>query len=92
VEIYKLLGSMKLEIVLFSMALSKDRKKQRVISRYLTELRNIRPLLKGGDLKRIGIQPGPVYSNILRELLEEKLRGRLKSREDEERFVLSKIK
>ena len=92
VEIYKLLDNMKLEIVLFSMALSKDRKKQRVISRYLTELRNIRPLLKGGDLKRMGIQPGPVYSNILRELLEEKLRGRLKSREDEERFVLSKIK
>jgi tRNA nucleotidyltransferase (CCA-adding enzyme) len=90
VETHKLLGNLKLEVVLFSMALSKDRKKQKVISHYLTELRNVRPILKGEDLMKIGIQPGPVYSKILRELLEEKLRGRLKSREDEERFVLSK--
>jgi tRNA nucleotidyltransferase (CCA-adding enzyme) len=91
VETHKLLDNLKLEVVLFSMALSKDRKKQKVISHYLTELRNVRPILKGEDLMKIGIQPGPVYSKILREILEEKLRGRLKSREDEERFVLSKI-
>jgi tRNA nucleotidyltransferase (CCA-adding enzyme) len=92
VEIVKLLGNLKLEVVLFSMALSKDRRKQKVISRYLTELRNVRAILKGDDLKRLGIEPGPAYSSIFKELLDEKLRGRLKSREDEERFVLSKVK
>jgi tRNA nucleotidyltransferase (CCA-adding enzyme) len=92
VEILKLLGNLKLEVILFSMALSKDRRKQRVISRYLTELRNVRTILKGDDLKRMGIQPGPVYSRIFKELLDEKLRGCLKLREDEEKFVLSKLK
>jgi tRNA nucleotidyltransferase (CCA-adding enzyme) len=91
VEIHKLLSSLNLETVLFSMALSKDRQKQKVISHYLTELRKVKTVLTGDDLKRMGIQPGPVYSKILKELLEEKLRGRLKSREEEERFVRSKL-
>ncbi|MEW6675124.1 MAG: CBS domain-containing protein [Nitrospirota bacterium] len=87
VEIYNLLSNLSLEALLFSMAVSKEREKQKVISQYLTELRKVKPLLKGDDLKDMGIQPGPVYARILKELLEEKLRGRLKSREDEERFV-----
>jgi tRNA nucleotidyltransferase (CCA-adding enzyme) len=92
VEIYNLLSSFKLEMVLFSMALSKDRQKQRAISLYLTELRKVKTILKGDDLKGMGIQPGPAYSKILKELLEEKLRDHLKSREDEEKFVMSKVK
>jgi tRNA nucleotidyltransferase (CCA-adding enzyme) len=92
VEIYNLLSSFKLEMVLFSMALSKDRQKQKAISLYLTELRKVKTILKGDDLKGMGIQPGPAYSKILKELLEEKLRGQLKSREDEEKFVISKVK
>jgi len=91
VETYILLNSLNLETVLFLMALSKDRKKQKVISHYLTELRNIRTILTGKDLRKMGIPPGPLYSKILKELLEEKLRGHLKSREDEERFVKSRI-
>jgi len=92
VGIYNLLSNLKLETILFSMALSKDRQKQKAISLYLTELRKIKTVLKGDDLKRTGIQPGPVYSMLLRELLEEKLRGHLKSREDEEKFIKAKVK
>jgi tRNA nucleotidyltransferase (CCA-adding enzyme) len=91
VETYTLLNSLNLETVLFIMALSKDRRKQKVISHYLTELRNTRTILTGKDLKKMGIPPGPLYSKILKELLEEKLRGRLKLLEDEERFVKSRI-
>jgi tRNA nucleotidyltransferase (CCA-adding enzyme) len=91
VEIYNLLNKFKLETVLFSMAVSKDRQKQKVISHYLTDLRKIKTILKGDDLKRMGIQPGPVYSKILKELLEERLRGCLKSRDDEEKFVRAHI-
>jgi tRNA nucleotidyltransferase (CCA-adding enzyme) len=91
VEIYNLLNKFKLEAVLFSMAVSKDRQKQKMISHYLTGLRKIKTILKGDDLKRMGIQPGPVYSKILKELLEERLRSHLKSREDEEMFVRTKF-
>jgi tRNA nucleotidyltransferase (CCA-adding enzyme) len=92
VEIYNALSSFNIETVLFSMALTKERQKQKAISRYLTELRKVKTILKGDDLKRLGMQPGPVYSKILKELLEEKLRGNLRSREDEEGFVMSKVK
>ncbi len=91
VEITNLLDNLKLEIILFTMALSKDRIKQKEISQYLTELRNVKTILKGDDLKKMNIEPGPVYSEILRELLEEKLRGHVKSREDEESFVRLKM-
>jgi len=39
----------------------------------------------------MGVHPGPVYSKIFRELLKEKLRGHLESREDEEKFVSAKF-
>jgi tRNA nucleotidyltransferase (CCA-adding enzyme) len=91
VKIYDLLSKLKLETTLLTMAISKDRQKQKVISRYLTELRKVKTILKGEDLKEMGVKPGPVYSRILRELLEEKLRGHLKSKEDEESFVRSKF-
>jgi len=87
VEIYSLLSKLKLETILLSMALSKDRQKQKVMSQYLMELRKVKTILKGEDLKKMGVKPGPIYSKILKELLEEKLRGHLKSREDEEGFV-----
>ena len=35
----------------------------------------------------MGVQPGPVYSILLEELLDEKLRGLVKDREEEERFI-----
>jgi tRNA nucleotidyltransferase (CCA-adding enzyme) len=87
VEIYKLFHALKLEIILFSMALSRDQQKKKVISRYLTELRNVKTVLTGDDLRHMDIQPGPIYAKILGALRDEKMRGRLKSREDEEKFV-----
>jgi tRNA nucleotidyltransferase (CCA-adding enzyme) len=87
VAVYEQFRSLNLETILFLMAISKDRRKQKVISHYLTELRNVKPILRGIDLKKMGIQPGPVYTKILKELLEDRLRGHLLSREDEEAFV-----
>jgi tRNA nucleotidyltransferase (CCA-adding enzyme) len=92
VEINKVLSSLNLETILFLMAMSMDRQKQKAISQYLTELRNVRSFLKGDDLQKMGIKPGPVYSRILKALLEERLRGRLNSREEEENFVRSFIR
>ncbi|HLA00731.1 MAG TPA: hypothetical protein VJZ24_03720, partial [Thermodesulfovibrionales bacterium] len=89
VETYNLLSKLKIETILLAMAISKERKKQKVISQYLTELRKVKTILSGDDLKQMGIKPGPLYSQILKELLEERLRGHLKSQEDEEKFVQS---
>ncbi|MEW6109674.1 MAG: CBS domain-containing protein [Nitrospirota bacterium] len=86
-KLYHLLININIEIILFSMALTKDPRKKKEISQFLVEMRKVKPLLKGRDLKKLGIQPGPRYSTILKELLDERLRGKLKTEEDERRFV-----
>ena len=89
VELYTLLHKHKLETVLFFIAMSKNRQKKKMLSYYLTELRHVRTILKGNDLKKMGIEPGPIYTKMLTMLHEEKLRGHLKTRKDEEKFVKS---
>jgi tRNA nucleotidyltransferase (CCA-adding enzyme) len=87
VEIYHLLVGHDIEVVLFSMALTQDSEKKKAISHFLLELRNIKPVLKGQDLKNLGIPPGPEYSKILRKIIEEKLIKRLQTKEDEIELV-----
>lgn len=91
VDIYHLLAGRDIEIVLFSMALTHDNEKKKAISHFLLELRNIKPLLKGHDLKNLGIPPGPEYSKIMRKILDEKLMKRLQTKEDEIEFVKRKF-
>jgi len=87
VHIYHTLKDCDIEAMLFSMALSQDSDNKKAISRFLLELRDIKPLVKGGDLKKIGIPPGPVYSDVFRKIVDEKLMGRLATREAELTFV-----
>ncbi len=87
-NIYHLLTSMYTEIILFSMAITKDTKKKKEISQFLVQLRKVKPIIKGLEIKKLGIPEGPIYSKILRELLDEKLRGRLKTEDDEKTYVM----
>jgi len=87
VETYHLLTGRDIEVVLFSMALTQDSEKKKAISHFLLKLRNIKPLLKGQDLKNLDIPPGPEYSKILRKILNEKLMKRLQTKEEEMEFV-----
>ncbi len=89
-SLYHLLTAASIEIILFSMAITKDVQKKKDISHFLIDLKKIKPFLKGSDLRKYGIEQGPVYSLILNELLDEKLRGKLKSEEDEKKFVLKR--
>lgn len=90
--IHEELSRLRLETLLFCMALAEDEEKKKELSLYLLELRKARPALTGEDLKGMGIEPGPVYSRLLKELLHGRLRGRLRSREDEERQVKKLLK
>ena len=85
--LYRALNGAPVEGLLLAMALAEMEEQKKAISRYLLELRKVKPILKGDDLVDLGFTPGPAFSNILRALLEEKLRGNLVSRRDEERYV-----
>jgi len=86
-HVYETLRPLTLESLLLAMALTKYEDRKKEVSRYLLEYRNVKPELNGDDLKELGMEPGPVYSRILGELLKKRLRGEVTTREDELNFV-----
>lgn len=56
---------------------------------FLTRLRYVRTALGGEELKELGISPGPEMGKLLRKLHEAKLDGRVRTRADERKLVLS---
>jgi len=50
---------------------------------YLVIWRKVKPTINGNDLKKRGLQPGPRYTEILRQLRAAWLDGEVQSREDE---------
>jgi hypothetical protein len=46
-----------------------------------------KPLLRGGDLKKMGYIPGPQFKQILEQLTLERFKGRLHTKTDEIHFV-----
>ncbi len=89
-RIYDLLSPLDVESILLMMAKAKKETARKYISLYLTHLRNVKVTVTGDDLKKMGIPPGPRYKKILVELLDAKLDGAVKNREDELEFVRRK--
>ncbi len=54
---------------------------------YLDSLCHVKPSLTGEDLKKMGVPEGPRMKEILARLLEARLDGRVRDREEEERVV-----
>jgi tRNA nucleotidyltransferase (CCA-adding enzyme) len=54
---------------------------------FLTELRQVRPLLDGNDIIALGVTEGPRVGGLLGKLLDARLDGLISTREDEERLV-----
>lgn len=50
---------------------------------YLNELRHVRPLLDGNDLKALGVPEGPEIGRVLTVLLDARLDGLVRSADDE---------
>jgi tRNA nucleotidyltransferase (CCA-adding enzyme) len=86
-EIYHLLEALNQEWLLFIMAKTEQEETRRAISLYFRNLKEVRPKLRGRDLKDMGITPGPIYREILDGLLDGRLNGELSSREEEVEFV-----
>jgi len=89
-EIYTLLSQYDTEILLFLMAKTNNQRIKRQISLFFTKLRREKINIKGRDLKKMGFKPGPLYKEILDNLLKARLNEQLTTEEDEEKFVLEK--
>ena len=89
-RVYDLLIPLDTEAILLMMAKAKQEKAKKHISLYLTHLREVTVTVTGDDLKAMGLPPGPRYKKILAELLDAKLDGAVKNREEELAFVKRK--
>lgn len=90
-ELYKLMSPFKTEHILYMMATAKKEESRKAISLFYTQLKEFSVSVRGKDLISMGIKPGPDYKNIIQSVLEAKLDGQVKSREDELEFVKNKI-
>jgi len=81
--LYRQLSGFKTELILYMMATTKEEEAKKLISHYFIQLRRIKTLVSGDDLKKMGLEPGPIYGEILQAVLDAKLNGQLKTKKDE---------
>jgi tRNA nucleotidyltransferase (CCA-adding enzyme) len=86
-RMFRWLTDASLETVLALMAVVHRPEHKKAIGDFFRVRGTVRPLLRGGDLKALGIQPGPIYRDILNSLLYARLDGQVQSRDDELRFI-----
>jgi tRNA nucleotidyltransferase (CCA-adding enzyme) len=85
------LAGLRTEVILFMMAATEHEKVKKAISLYFTNLRRMSISLRGEDLKRLGVSPGPIYRDVLQAVFNAKLNGRLDSNEDELAFARAQL-
>lgn len=86
-QLYRLLNPLPLEALLWLGVQAPSERIRRSLALYLTEFRDMEPFLRGRDLVKLGLRPGPVFKEILNQTRELRLNGVLKTREDEIQFV-----
>jgi len=62
----------------------------RRIRQYLNKFSKVKIFSNGETLKKLKIPPGPQYTEILTELLELKLDGKIKTKQDEIKYIKNK--
>ena len=82
-ELYRILQSFAPQAIAVRAKLTGDPSVRRALSRYLNELRFVRSSLTGDDLLEMGVPQGPLVGEILTQLRDARMDGRLSSGEDE---------
>ncbi|MFZ3072696.1 MAG: CBS domain-containing protein [Thermodesulfobacteriota bacterium] len=90
--LFELLNPLPLELLLYLVAKASKEDARKAVTLHITKLRNVKNILTGNDLKKLGVKQGPSMGRILNMLHKRKLDGKINSREDEEAFVKWTIK
>jgi tRNA nucleotidyltransferase (CCA-adding enzyme) len=80
--IYRHFSECETEELLLLMAVAEDESFKRMVNQYMTQYRYEKVMLRGQDLKDLGIPPGPFYRKILTELLYARLDSLVRTKED----------
>jgi tRNA nucleotidyltransferase (CCA-adding enzyme) len=90
--LYRKLNGFKTELILYMMATTRKQAVKKSISHFFTDLRRMDIQLRGKDLKKMGLKPGPIYRHVLESILNARLDGKIKTRKDEIDFARQFIK
>ncbi len=88
-QLYAWFSALAPEMLLYLAARANSEQVRRYVSLYLTRLRAVAPLTDGEDLRGLGLEPGPLYRRIMDRLLQARLDGEVRSRDEEEALALS---
>ncbi len=88
-EVYRALLPFRPEELLFLMGKADKEFMRKAVSHYFHRYRNTQTELKGKDLKEMGIPPGPIYRQMLDELMDARLNKQVSNRSEEFRFLVS---
>lgn len=82
-DIYRALQPLRPEELIFLMGRAEKETTTRAISHYFHRYRHVVTELAGRDLKALGIPPGRIYKTLLDQLLDARLNGEVKNRQEE---------
>jgi tRNA nucleotidyltransferase (CCA-adding enzyme) len=82
-RIYHMLEPLSHEVTLLLMAKSHSDIGRGRIMEFFHKYNGIRPSARGDDIKALGVKAGPHFAKIMEKILEKKLDGALKSRDEE---------
>ena len=86
-DTFRTLRNLPDETLIFLMAKTRSERAKQNISDQFTTYRRVRPVLRGNDLKAMGLEPGPLFNRILDRLLDARLDGTVETEADERRMV-----
>jgi len=82
-NIFHLLEPLSYEVVILLKAKYKNRNLQRHIEDFFKHYHGLRIHISGHDLHSLGLTPGPHYQKIFRKVLDAKLNGLVKTKDEE---------
>jgi len=82
-HVYHLLEPLSYEVIIMLRAKYRNRNILRHTDAFFGSYNGIRISISGNDLKRLGLKPGPRFEKILRKILDARLDGLVKTRDEE---------
>jgi len=84
---YAKISVFKTELILYMMAsLTSPLKREKLFKAY-KKAKNTKILINGNDIIKLGIKPGPIFSEIINRLFEAKIKGEVTTKEDEINYI-----
>ncbi len=91
-RLYNLLRPFSEDALLVAYTASDDPQARAHIELYEAKLRWVKPHVDGHYLKALGVKPGPIYKEILSQILDAVLNGEARTRADEEALAQELVK